>query len=161
MGVINCAIIYQKTRGIAMIAGNREQVKAISQEEFWDDYYACLHDAYNALRETFESSGLTQDELATRLNVDKSLVSRRLNGSENLTIKTMSQMGTGMGHRLVITYVPYDELGRSNFYYLTPPHYTAPITSNAVVSMDVSYSNHLQPSTSAQPANRTRDKVYE
>jgi transcriptional regulator with XRE-family HTH domain len=89
---------------------------------FWDDYYENLHAAYNSLRDTFKSSGLSQDELASRLGVNKSVISRRLNGSENLTIKTLSQMGTAMECRLITTYQPYALSGTCNFFYPTPVH---------------------------------------
>jgi DNA-binding XRE family transcriptional regulator len=102
-----------------MIAGSSRK---IPDADIWEDYYICLHDAYNSLREAFAESGLTQDELATRLGVDKSLISKRLNGTENLTLKTISQMGTGMGYRAMVSYEPYASIGMSNYYTPTPLH---------------------------------------
>jgi hypothetical protein len=110
----------------------------------WDDYYEALHTAYNALRETFAESGLTQDELAARLGVDKSLISKRLNGSENLTVKTLSQMGTGMGHRLIIGYQPYESCGMTNYY--VPTDVNAGTTTT--VTSGVTYSIQVSPSSS-------------
>jgi transcriptional regulator with XRE-family HTH domain len=85
-----------------------------------DDYYANLHGAYNSMRDGFAASGLTQDYIAGALDVDKSLISRRLNGSENLTLKTLSYMGTAMGCRLNISFVPYAMVGVGNSYTYTP-----------------------------------------
>jgi transcriptional regulator with XRE-family HTH domain len=109
-------------RVIAMTGGNISDV--IPDSVFWDDYYENLHAAYNSLRDTFKSSGLSQDEIASRLGVNKSVISRRLNGSENLTIKTLSQMGTAMGCRLITTYQPYALAGTCNYFYPTPVHVT-------------------------------------
>ena len=102
---------------------------------FWDDYYENLHAAYNSLRDTFKASGLSQDELASRLGVNKSVISRRLNGSENLTIKTLSQMGTAMECRLITTYQPYALSGTCNYFYQTPVHVTgASIPANTATT---------------------------
>jgi hypothetical protein len=84
---------------------------AISENELLEDYYDNLHAAYNCMREAFQmraSLGLTQDNLAESLSVDKSLISRRLNGSENLTLKTFSFMGSAMKCRVIIQYIPYE-----------------------------------------------------
>jgi transcriptional regulator with XRE-family HTH domain len=104
-----------------MIDGSALQTP-ISKEELWDDYYANLHAAYNSLHETFAQSGMTQDDLAEKIGCSKSLISKRLNGYENLTLKTLSFMGTGMGHRLEMKYVPYDQMGMSNQFASTPLH---------------------------------------
>jgi hypothetical protein len=93
---------------------------AIQTEILLDDYYANLHGAYNSMRECFSVSGHSQDEIATALSIDKSLVSRRMNGSENLTLKTLSYMGTAMGCRLHISFVPYTMVGRANTYMSFP-----------------------------------------
>jgi hypothetical protein len=93
---------------------------AISKDVLLDDYYANLHGAYNSMRQGFVTSGLSQEHLAAALDVDKSLISRRLNGSENLTLKTLSYMGTAMGCRLTVSFVPYAMVGTGNTYTYTP-----------------------------------------
>jgi len=54
-----------------------------------------------AIQKTFEEEeearGLTQAELARELAVDPSVVSRRLNGTGNITLRTISDLFTGMG----------------------------------------------------------------
>jgi hypothetical protein len=102
------------------MAGGNQSVAQIPREELLDEYYENLHGAYNALREGFAASGLTQDHMACALDVDKSLVSRRLNGSENLTLKTLSYMGSAMGCRIAITFIPYSMVGVGNSYTYTP-----------------------------------------
>lgn len=102
------------------MTGGNQMVVRLPKEELLDEYYENLHSAYNALREGFAASGLTQDYMAYALDVDKSLISRRLNGSENLTLKTLSYMGSAMGCRMTITFIPYSRVGVGNSYTSTP-----------------------------------------
>lgn len=138
-----------------MIDGSPQPIR-IPQSVFWDDYYESLHAAYYALRSAFAASGLTQEELAQRIGVDKSLISKRLNGSENLTIKTMSQMGTGMERRLMVAFRPYDEVGMDNYYYQTPTHSKAASTS-AVFTVTVSVGGSVKSTPAAVPAGTSKE----
>jgi len=121
---------------------------AIPMRVLLDDYYANLHIAYNSMSDAFQyrahTGGLTQDELAQRLNVDKGLISRRLNGTENLTIKTLSFMGTAMGCRLNISFVPYEQMGSSN--YFQPSAFATPMQP-----VNVGSSQHPATSNVAAP----------
>src|ERR1700732_4214264 len=93
--------------------------QVLSKDTLWQDYYANLKTALASMRRVFRlrsAAGLSQDDIATRLNVDKSLVSRRFNGEENHTLKTLSFMATAMGCRLNIQFRPYEELGEGNNY---------------------------------------------
>jgi transcriptional regulator with XRE-family HTH domain len=83
-------------------------VGKISLSALWEEYYTNLHGAYNAMWQAFKKSGLSQDEIAERLAVDKGLVSKRLKGRENLTLKTLSFMASAMGCRLSIGFTPYE-----------------------------------------------------
>lgn len=83
---------------------------ALSKSELLDEYNTVLHDAYSAMRGVFRrlaAGGLTQDDIAERLDVDKALISKRLRGRENLTLKTLSFMASAMGCRLSISFTPY------------------------------------------------------
>jgi DNA-binding Xre family transcriptional regulator len=102
-----------------MIAGSVASSELIQSHALWDDYYEAIHGAYSSLRETFLHSGLTQDDIASRLGIDKSRVSKILNGKENLTVKTMSHFGTALECRVVISYVPYASLGYNNTFRQT------------------------------------------
>jgi len=78
-----------------------------------EDFYDNLHGAHRALREAFTlraKDGLSQDDLASRLGVDKSLVSKRLRGLENLTLRTLSFMASALGCRLLILFQPYENV---------------------------------------------------
>lgn len=99
------------------------QIVAIPPNMLWDDYYENLHGAYNSMNGAFryrvQTDGLIQDDLAIKLDVDKGLISRRLNGTENLTLKTLSFMGTAMECRLSVQFIPYEEVGCSNYFQST------------------------------------------
>jgi transcriptional regulator with XRE-family HTH domain len=87
------------------------QYSSIPEEDLLEDYYDNLHAAYNSMHEAFKTraaQGLTQDDIAAMLSIDKSLVSRRLNGSENLTLKTLSYMGSAMKCKVLVHYLPYE-----------------------------------------------------
>jgi transcriptional regulator with XRE-family HTH domain len=91
----------------------------IPQDRLFDDYYTNLHGAYNAMQSAFQmraEAGLTQDNIATMLDIDKGLVSKRLNGTENLTLRTLSYMGTAMCCRVTIVFTPYESVGNGNYY---------------------------------------------
>jgi transcriptional regulator with XRE-family HTH domain len=96
------------------------QSNALSKDHLLDDYYTCLHVAYNSMREAFQhraqSEGLTQDDIAVRLSVDKGLISKRLNGTDNLTLRTLSNMGSAMNCRVVVTFKPYEYVGIENVF---------------------------------------------
>lgn len=85
--------------------------RPISKGDLWEEFSTNLHGAYNAMRSAFQRSGLSQDDLAIKLGADKGLVSRRLHGKENLTLKTLSFMASAVGCRLQVTFVPYEEIG--------------------------------------------------
>lgn len=78
----------------------------------WEEYYINLHKAYNSMRQIFKRQNFSQDELAQKLGIDKALISKRLRGSENLTLKTLSFMASAMECRLVINFVPYEKVDK-------------------------------------------------
>jgi transcriptional regulator with XRE-family HTH domain len=87
------------------------QSSPISEDELLEDYYDNLHEAHSSMQAAFrlrQMQGLTQDQIALRLGADKGLISRRLNGSENLTLKTLSYMGSAMNCRVIVTYRLYE-----------------------------------------------------
>jgi transcriptional regulator with XRE-family HTH domain len=88
---------------------------ALREGDLLEEYYTNLNDAYEAMRQAFQVRGITQDEIAKRLGVDKGLISRRLNGQENLTLKTLSFMASAMMCTLTIDFTPY-EMVRADIY---------------------------------------------
>lgn len=55
------------------------------------------------------SVGLTQRELARRLEVSEARVSRLLNGRENLTLRTIADLGWATGLRFDLVAVPFED----------------------------------------------------
>ena len=90
-------------------------VGELSKSELWEEYYTNLHKAYNAMWQAFKKRGLSQDQIAERLGVDKALISKRLKGTDNLTLKTLSFMASAMECRLTIDYVPYENVQAAAF----------------------------------------------
>ena len=99
------------------------QSNRIPEDHLLDEYYTCLHGAYSSMQQAYEMrayyTGLTQDLIAARLDVDKGLVSKRINGTENLTLKTYSYMATAMDCRAVVTFVPFENIGTGNYFTST------------------------------------------
>src|ERR1700739_3666011 len=93
-------IMCRSMRSTVMPDGN----STLSKDTLWQDYYTNLKTALSSMRQLFRlrahTDGLTQDDIAALLQIDKSLVSRRLNGEENFTLKTLSFMATEMCWRL-------------------------------------------------------------
>ena len=86
------------------MSNKQSQLPPLSDEEK-RTYRARFKQAlFNQLRETFrrlqKEEGLTQDEIARRLGVDKSLVCKRLSGDANLTLNTICDLTRAMGARL-------------------------------------------------------------
>jgi len=91
----------------------------IKEDILWEDYYASLHRAYNSMLDVFQKrakeEGLTTAKLAKLLGVNKSLISRRLNGCENLTTKTLSNMASAMNSELMVELKPREDFLPSNY----------------------------------------------
>src|SRR5216683_6820779 len=105
-------------RSIVMTDGSQ----VLSKVVLWQDYYTNLKTALASMRRIFRlraaADGLSQDDIAASLGIDKSLVSRRFSGEENHTLKTLSFMATAMRCRLSIQFCPYEELGEGNNFSL-------------------------------------------
>ena len=110
----------------------------LPEDVLLDDYYACLHDAYNSMRDAFEARArdkkLTQENIATQLDVDAGLISRRLSGTENISLRTLSNMGSAMQCQVTVKFRPYEEVGSTNFYKETP---CAPLPTPASESIQI------------------------
>lgn len=61
------------------------------------------------MRALFESVGLTQRDLARRLGVSDARMSRILSGRENLTLRTLADLGWAAGVRFEVVAVPFED----------------------------------------------------
>jgi HTH-type transcriptional regulator/antitoxin HipB len=55
------------------------------------------------LRQAREEAGLTQEELAQRINTKKTAISRMENHAEDIKLSTLEKFVTALGKRLTIT----------------------------------------------------------
>jgi len=105
-----------------MTHAKNDEIQPIQKRILLSEEYDDKYDAYSEITDAFEynskKNGLNQDKLAKLLGVSKGVISRRLNGSANITLKTLSNMATAMRCKLIIKLQPYDELQQSN--YISP-----------------------------------------
>ena len=87
-------------------------IKPLSKTELARDYSSALHKAFNAMADAFDAKAekgeISQDDLAKLLNVNKGLISGRLNGTKNLTLRTLSEMASALDCYLLINFEPYE-----------------------------------------------------
>ena len=74
--------------------------EGISKEEFWDGYEDFKIGVF--LKEIRVSNGLTQEELARRINTTKSVISRMENHSEDVKLSTLEKVAKALGKRVKI-----------------------------------------------------------
>lgn len=55
-----------------------------------------------------EDQGVSQRELAARIDRDQAQISRLLNGADNASLKSLARLAYGLGVRLVIVGVPFE-----------------------------------------------------
>jgi transcriptional regulator with XRE-family HTH domain len=65
-------------------------------------------EAIETIAGLLERQGVSQRELAARINRDQAQVSRLLGGAENTSLKSIARLGFGLGIRLVIVGVPFE-----------------------------------------------------
>lgn len=125
----------------------RNDLKAINTKILLQNFYSALHAAYNSMLKAFrkreEDSGFSQESIAILLNVDKALISRRLRGIENLTLRSLSYMATALNCRLIVKFEPNEEIVKANYPGKNYLKYTA---SNASAGKFL-----LKPSISEKP----------
>lgn len=78
---------------------------------FLGDIFAALNRAF---QEEAEQSGLTKAEIAKRLGVHRSVITRRLSGQGNMTFETLHDMAWAMGRRVTIALPPRQASHSSN-----------------------------------------------
>jgi len=56
-----------------------------------------------------ESQGISQRELASRIDRDEAQISRLLRGAENTSLKSLARLGYGLGFRFVLVPIPFGD----------------------------------------------------
>ena len=86
-----------------------------------------LRDAYDR---RFKAGETTQSSLAATLDVNRSVIHRRLTGRSNMRISTIADMVWGLGHNINVSIYPNDEITISNSP--TAPLQEAPLSAEII-----------------------------
>ncbi len=81
----------------------RIEREGITKDDFWEGY-----DDYKIgvfLREARKKRGLTQEELANRINTTKSVISRMENHSEDIKLSTIEKVAKALGKKVKIAII--------------------------------------------------------
>jgi ribosome-binding protein aMBF1 (putative translation factor) len=73
---------------------------------------------HQAIQTAFVDSGMSQNQLAKKLGVDRSIVNRRLLGHDNLTLKTVAELAWALDHDVVFEFRPADHIDREDNHYV-------------------------------------------
>ncbi len=82
---------------------DRIEKEGISKESFWEGYDDFKIGVF--LREAREEYGMTQEELAKRINTTKSVISRMENHSEDVKLSTIEKVAKALGKKVKIAIV--------------------------------------------------------
>lgn len=86
------------------------QIKIHPKRKIFARLLGEIHDQlYQAFNKRAEEDGLTKTALADKLGVHKSLITRKFNGTSNLSIRTLSEMAWALKHHPEFTMKAYEE----------------------------------------------------
>jgi antitoxin component HigA of HigAB toxin-antitoxin module len=83
-------------------------------------------EATEALSALMTSQGISQRELAERLGISRGRVSQILSGRENLTLKTLAEVGWALGVRFEVSPFAADREGTPALADPPPPSWISP-----------------------------------
>ncbi len=81
----------------------RIKKEGITQDRFWEGYDDFKIGLF--LKEAREEYGLTQEELARRINTTKSVISRMENHSEDVKLSTLEKVAKALGKKVKIAII--------------------------------------------------------
>jgi len=81
--------------------------------------YKLINEVTDKIENLIESKGLSKKELAERLKVSKSTVSRILDGNRNMTLETLVKVAFALGYKPEINFQPIsiDEFKEVEFHF--------------------------------------------
>ncbi len=71
---------------------------------------------HRSLQSAFIESTLKQQELAAKLQVDRSIINRRLQGKSNLTLRSIAEMAWAMDNDVEIVFSKRDVASSANYF---------------------------------------------
>ncbi len=78
-----------------------------------------VSDAHVAIERAISEEGLTRSAIAELLGVNKAVVTRALNGTSNITLKTITDLAWALDREFVIDLVRPSEFGNHNHTTVT------------------------------------------
>lgn len=121
------------------------QIKLDKYEEAYGHFLKAIRDAIQKTFSEEEERGLTQNDIASDLGVDKSVVSRRLNGTGNTTLRSISDVYTAMGREPLANFVSPEPKYMKSFEAAAP--------NDAVINIHVVVINQVLSRNTALPVN--------
>jgi transcriptional regulator with XRE-family HTH domain len=103
------------------------------------------HSLNQALTEEQKTRGLTRTEIAHILGVNKSIVSRKLNGTSNMTLETLADLAYAL-NRPVKVDLPSRALPPGSNQYVAPP----PVAAASTVRADTPVLTPATPTTRSE-----------
>lgn len=95
-----------------------KRVTALNDEILAEQWYDFMHDLLSEIRKAYGEAnrerGVNQQYIADRLGVDAALVSRWLNGRQNMTVRTLHNVARAMDCRLHVELDDLTKVQRSN-----------------------------------------------
>lgn len=77
------------------------------------DYVEILEDFYTAINKQLQRTGVSQVELAKRLGVSKSYVTKALKDGRSLSLKTMIMIADALGLKVIVRFAGKRGKGRA------------------------------------------------
>lgn len=97
--------------------GTSQKERALTEEDqrrYRAELLNSVHrELHRALRRMEAEEGLSRADIARRLGVHPSVISRRFNGTANLTLEVIADLSRAMGHRAKITLEALKDLSAS------------------------------------------------
>lgn len=71
---------------------------------------------HREIQDVFHASGMTQQQLAIKLDVDRSTINKRLTGEANLTLRSIGELAWAMDREPMFTLSRPDSVPHRNYY---------------------------------------------
>jgi hypothetical protein len=86
----------------------------IPPEVLAEQWFGFVHQVIGRMQTAYRATHITQKEIAAKLGKKPSFISRCLSGQENMTLRTIHDLGRAMNCRLEITFQPLASLPVAN-----------------------------------------------
>ena len=119
------------------------QLKISDRKRQSGRFVARVHREIQKAFSVASQNGLTQQKLATKLEMDRSAVNKKLLGQSNLTLRTLSDLAWGMDYQIKLNFIPNGRMSP------TPSNFVRGSTSSSQDNLIIAGSNFASPKTTA------------